>query len=75
MVWPRQSAEPLAPIFAMMSQPPPIFASAVRFIAWFFVSPPISASFSTWESSCCAWLLSLSVTPRACASPVLTSCE
>ena len=65
MVWPRHMAAPLAPSLKILSQPPPTFASAVRFIAWFLVSPPISASFSTWESSCCAWLDSLSVTPRA----------
>ena len=47
--------------------------SGIRFIAWFLVSPPISASLSTWDCSSCAWLDSLSVTPRAYASPVETS--
>ena len=75
MVWPRHITEPSAPALTMKSQPPPTRAWPVRIAAWFFDMPAISASFSTWESSCWAWLLSLSVTPRAKASPVDTSCE
>ena len=75
MVWPRHITEPSAPALTTKSQPPPTRAWPVSTAAWFFAIPPISASFSTWESSCCAWLLSLSVTPRPKASPVETSRE
>ena len=73
MVWPRHITEPSAPALTMKSQPPPTLAWPVSTAAWFFEMPAISEIFSTWESSCCAWLLSLSVTPRAYASPVETS--
>ena len=73
MACPRHRTEPSAPTFATKSRPPPTFASAVRFMAWLVVMPPTSASFSTWEASSCAWRDSLSVTPCAWASPVLTS--
>ena len=46
MVSPRQVALPLAPSWTIFSSPPPIFASPVSTAAWFFVMPPISASFS-----------------------------
>ena len=75
MVWPRHMTEPSAPSFAMMFQPPPILAWPVRIAAWFLLIPAISASFSTCDSSACAWFDSLSVTPRANASPVETSWE
>ena len=73
MVWPRHDAEPSAPTLTMKSQPPPTFASPTSAAVWFFVIPAVSDIFSTWDSSACAWLLSLSVIPRAWASPVFTS--
>ena len=75
MVCPRHDAEPSAPSFAMKLNPPPTFASPTRFATWFFVIPAVSDILSTCDSSACALALSLSVTPRAYASPVLTSCE
>ena len=65
MVWPRHMTDPSAFALTMKSQPPPTLAWPVRVATWFFDMPAISDSFSTWESSTCAWLDSLSVTPRA----------
>ena len=75
MVWPRHDARPLAPIRTTLPQPPPRLASAVSDAAWSFVIPPISDNRSTWLDRSCAWTLSDSVTPCACAVPTLTSLE
>ncbi len=46
MVWPRQRIAPSAPIFTILSKPPPSRASPVRMAAWSFVIPAVSAIFS-----------------------------
>ena len=73
MVWPRHIAEPSAPNLAMKFHPPPTFASPVSAAACSFVIPAVSDIFSKCDSSACTLALSLSVTPRAYAVPVLTS--